>query len=241
MLLEMFIALKLPALGGLGVAAVRRRIRRGKPVSTELIRRGRGDEGTSDYLNTRFLSRIDPKGVRTIVELGAGDGVDALALADYFKAKVITFECMDEAIPVVRRNLDALGDGLDVTLVPLAVSKKTMPDLKATRFDDWARENAPAIEVDLLCIDAQGTELDALKGMGAHLDRLRYIIAEGESYSLDTGRGTVDQVTAYLKERGFRKVVGEVRRNKSHHDLLFVRDGTKTKNDEKRKKRGKQG
>jgi FkbM family methyltransferase len=86
--------------------------------------------------------------------------------------------------------------------------------------------------VDMLCIDLQGYELNALKSMGSYLDSVKYIITE---LSIDPtykdGSSALD-VIKYLADRGFT-YVSSTRYNYnmpdfnakgfSEFDALFVR------------------
>jgi hypothetical protein len=65
-------------------------------------------------------------------------------------------------------------------------------------------DQRPDIErVDMLCIDLQGYELNALISMGQHLSRVKYIIVECVRRSLYVGGATFVDVAAYLGKHGF--------------------------------------
>lgn len=70
------------------------------------------------------------------------------------------------------------------------------------RLDDWCKENS--IErVDGIWMDAQGAELDILRGAGSVLDTVQFIITEAglkPYYHGHTMKADMDQ---YLTERGF--------------------------------------
>ena len=55
-------------------------------------------EATGAYLNEAFTRHINEDDVSTILELGYRNGMDALALADYYDANVFAFECNPDAV-----------------------------------------------------------------------------------------------------------------------------------------------
>ncbi|MEQ1839006.1 MAG: FkbM family methyltransferase, partial [Verrucomicrobiales bacterium] len=59
-------------------------------------------EPISDYLNPRFLEEIDTSSVSTILEFGAHDGRDTLALCLRFGARIHAFECHPDFFPIAR-------------------------------------------------------------------------------------------------------------------------------------------
>ena len=89
-----------------------------KSTSTNLIR---DSIGQGDYLNEKFTSWIDKKTVRTVLEIGSRDAIDALDLSQYYKAHVFAFECNPEAIAICKHNI---GNNPNITLVPLAAWKE---------------------------------------------------------------------------------------------------------------------
>ncbi len=56
---------------------------------------------------------------------------------------------------------------------------------------------------DALILDVQGAELLVLKGAGEWLDHFRYIQAEAADFEAYRGAGTLAEITAFLKARGF--------------------------------------
>jgi FkbM family methyltransferase len=60
------------------------------------------------------------------------------------------------------------------------------------------------VEIDVLKLDLQGYELEALKGCGNLLNRIKAITAEIEFISLYEGQPLFGDVDAFLRESGFR-------------------------------------
>ena len=60
----------------------------------------------SSYLYPKFVHRINPDRIRIIVECGSRDGLDSLALNQFYAPeKIYAFECNPEAIEICKRNL----------------------------------------------------------------------------------------------------------------------------------------
>jgi len=58
------------------------------------------------YLNKRFTCRINPDRIKTIFECGSRDGLDALALWEFFNPeRMFIFECNPESIPICKQNI----------------------------------------------------------------------------------------------------------------------------------------
>lgn len=76
--------------------------------------------------------------------------------------------------------------------------------------------------IDLLCMDVQGAELRALKGLGGMLQQVRYVITEIEIKPLYYGQSVYPEVHAYLKASGLRQAA-EVYRDPWFSDYLYIR------------------
>lgn len=110
--------------------------------------------------------------------------------------------------------------------------KETTVD--GTRLDTFLESNSIG-NIDLLCIDLQGYELNALKSLGRHLERVKYIITECSIENTYTGGATFTELADYLAEFGFqyhssnrfgRKYPDMTLRGFSEFDALFVKNST---------------
>jgi FkbM family methyltransferase len=71
------------------------------------------------------------------------------------------------------------------------------------RLDTFIDENY--IEnIDLLCIDLQGFELNAIKSLGNHLHKVKYIITECSIMSTYTNCSTFKELNDYLTNYNFK-------------------------------------
>ena len=64
-------------------------------------------------------------------------------------------------------------------------------------------------EIDLICMDLQGYELEALKSLSETILNVRYIITECSFISTYLGGCNFDQLYSYLKEFGFEFIVSD--------------------------------
>lgn len=72
-----------------------------------------------------------------------------------------------------------------------------------TRLDTFLAQRPDIERVDMLCIDLQGYELNALISMGSHLSRVKYVIVECAIRSTYVGGAAFVDVAAHLGKHGF--------------------------------------
>jgi FkbM family methyltransferase len=83
---------------------------------------------------------------------------------------------------------------------------QTEVTVEAIRLETYCdREGVRA--PDLLCIDAQGAALRALRGLGRHLDGVRGMIIEIEHREVFAGEDLYPAVDGFLQQAGFRQAV----------------------------------
>lgn len=184
------------------------------------------------YLLTVFTACLPRDRIRRIIEIGSGDGTDALQLQRYYDADVFAFECNPEVLPACERNL---ASHPRITLVPKAVGTLDGPvafhrvingnpyasscfianpeypyeryvqeptEVEMLRLDHWL--DARHIDrVDLLALDVQGSCLDVLHGLGGHLEHVRFIAAELDTRAIYHGEPLAPEVIELLAARGF--------------------------------------
>jgi FkbM family methyltransferase len=73
--------------------------------------------------------------------------------------------------------------------------------ISVKRFDNFARENNIGLdEYNFLNIDVQGYELEVLKGIGEHLNKIDIIIAEVNRDEVYEGCPMIDDIDLYLNK-----------------------------------------
>jgi FkbM family methyltransferase len=102
--------------------------------------------------------------------------------------------------------------------------------VQGIRLDTFISDNQ-IDNVDLLCIDLQGYELNAIKSLGDNLRKVKYIITECSIMSTYTNGSSFEDLTEYLSRYNFKYVLsnrfGETYPNLSlngytEFDALFV-------------------
>ena len=74
--------------------------------------------------------------------------------------------------------------------------------VKGERLDSFMDENGIAA-IDLLCIDLQGYEINALKSLGDKLKTVKYIITECSIQSTYVGGATFNELNSFLSDNNF--------------------------------------
>lgn len=77
--------------------------------------------------------------------------------------------------------------------------------VEAIRLDSFMKQEDIDI-IDLLCMDLQGAELIALKGLGDRIHHVRYIIVEVSFQSYYYGDRLFEDIDEYLVSRFFRRI-----------------------------------
>jgi FkbM family methyltransferase len=81
---------------------------------------------------------------------------------------------------------------------------------------------AACAQLDLLYMDTQGAELKVLRGAGAVLQRMRYVVTEVTRNRMYDGAPQLSDLVAFLEPEGF--TLNNVNFDRHHHgDALFVR------------------
>jgi FkbM family methyltransferase len=75
--------------------------------------------------------------------------------------------------------------------------------VKARRLDR-ALTDLGVESIDLICMDAQGAELNALKGLGNYLNGVKAIITEAEIEPMYHGQSLLKDIMEHLNSFGFR-------------------------------------
>ena len=77
----------------------------------------------STYLQDIFTKHIDKRSIKTIVECGSRDCLDAIELGEYYNPDVIySFECNPESIEVCKENAKNIEN---IKIIPKAVCEKS--------------------------------------------------------------------------------------------------------------------
>ena len=157
----------------------------------------------SNYWDSRFLRHLDV--INTIMEVGARYGDESIKLSQLFSnASIYSFECNPLTKEISRKKLEniknvsffdyGLGDkneslpfysyirGNDgcssfLKRIDFKQTQKQTGIITLKKLKDFVDENN--IEnIDLLCMDVQGYELNILKGAEEYIKKIKFIIME---------------------------------------------------------------
>lgn len=78
--------------------------------------------------------------------------------------------------------------------------------VSAVRLDEFCRDYDIS-SIDMLCMDLQGAEYHALKGLGEILKTVKYIITEAEIVPLYEDQHLIDDIVRLLREFNFELIV----------------------------------
>jgi len=169
----------------------------------------------------------------TIVDGGASSGSTiALLLKQYEAPTIHAFEPNPDAAHALKRQYAALPNvkvyeqalgaeskrlsfnvlnraSSSSMLIPSAVNHRyhagEMEVRRVVQVDQVRLDEVlPVFDIDLLKLDLQGYELEALKGCEKRLDRVKTITTEVEFVPLYEGQALFADIDAYLRGHGFR-------------------------------------
>jgi len=102
--------------------------------------------------------------------------------------------------------------------------------VEGQRLDTFMTDNN-ILNIDLLCIDLQGYELNAIKSLGDKINKVKYIITECSIQNTYINGATFVELYAYLQQNGFTYICSNKFRNNfpdtrltgfSEFDALFI-------------------
>jgi FkbM family methyltransferase len=96
--------------------------------------------------------------------------------------------------------------------------------VKSMRMDDWRQENNIG-PVDMIWMDAQGGELDVLKGAVETLKDVKVILTEVGIGSYYQGQSLKPEIDAFLKTQGFRELEYGFKLNFQYEgDTIYIKE-----------------
>jgi len=159
----------------------------------------------SYYWDGNFLKHLVKNDVKTVFEVGARYGDESKILKMVFpNSKVYSFECNPNTIDICKKNLlnidgiffNAFGLGEKEEYLPFYsyiqnndgassflkridfdYTQKETGIISINRLDNYVKSKN-ITNIDLLCMDVQGYELNVLKGAGDFIRNINYIIME---------------------------------------------------------------
>ena len=95
-------------------------------------------------------------------------------------------------------------------------------DVEAVRLDSFCAKNGVS-EIDLLCMDIEGAEYNALIGLGDYISKVNFIITELYFKPVRSGQACFDVVEPFLKNKGFILLDTLNDGNPQYSNFLFAR------------------
>jgi len=169
------------------------------------------NQGMYDYNNMQLIKMLLVKG-GVLFDIGANIGSFTLIAAEQNQAKVVAFEPHPRTFAILSHNVQ-LNEYHNVTLVNCAVGSQNSQvflsdkpsssinsiqngpgkytiEVPGIRIDDYCAEND--IQPDLIKIDIEGFEFDALLGFGDFLRKAKLIFIEQNGLANERSRGDVE-------------------------------------------------
>ncbi len=198
----------------------------------------------------QFTDYIRSTDVDRILELGSRDGLDAIMLRDHFDAEVVAFECNPPQVrvcesrlkfedkielvpkavwhetgeipffPVVNGNHGASSAFKANPKYPYEQYVQAETAVPCVRLDEWISETG--FKPDLICMDLQGSELAALRGLGKELANVKYLITEVQFSPLYHNTPVLSDLVEFLEPWNMREHT-TIGTNSWFGDALFTR------------------
>ncbi len=119
--------------------------------------------------------------------------------------------CAAESGRSVKFNI-ANNDGMSSSMLSLGAHELVHPEvfytdqvtLTTESLDDIINSKFVGLKIDLLVIDTQGADLEVLRGAKKVLNSINAVAIEVSEYPLYGGGCTVEEITTFLLEFGFR-------------------------------------
>jgi FkbM family methyltransferase len=197
------------------------------------------------YWDKRFLNKINDE-IKIIFEAGARYGDESLKLSDIFpKSQIYSFECNPNTVDICKNKLEnkenikfmpyGLGnkneqlpfysyidnnDGASSFFLRIdaETSQVSNENINIKKLSSFMKENN-IDNIDLLCMDVQGFELNILKGAEEYLEKIKYVIMEEPKSIINTNylpenvhskyinSPTSQEIHTFMLEKNFIEIV----------------------------------
>ena len=131
-------------------------------------------------------------------------------------------------------NFNVASNGQSSSVLEFGSHSESYPEIKfvtsievvTTRLDEILKK---PLDFEFINLDIQGAELEALKGLSEVLDAVKYIYTEVNKEEVYKGCATADQIEAYLRDKGFRKISTRWVAGKGWGDSFYARKDVQVK------------
>ncbi len=167
----------------------------------------------TNYWDNRFLQHLKINDIKHVFEVGSRYGNESIKLNTIFhNSEIYSFECNPNTIDKCKMNLSNI-DGIHFYDFGLGETEQKLPFYSYTKNNDGASSFLKRIDfdltqqesgvisikrldnfvksekiqnIDILCMDVQGYELNVLKGTGEFIKNIKYIIMEEPKQTINT-------------------------------------------------------
>ena len=212
----------------------------------------------TNYWDKRFLDKINNE-PKVIFEVGARYGDESIKLSQIFKkSQIYSFECNPNTVNICKnkleghKNINFIGKGLGdqnnklpfysyiknndgassfYKRIDADSTQKITGHIEITKISDIMKQYN-LDNIDLLCMDVQGFELNVLKGAEKYLEKVNYIIMEEpnpiinlnelpkNTYSKYINSPTPNEIKEFMIKNNFIETV-RIAENKIEHNVMY--------------------
>lgn len=189
---------------------------------------------------------IKPK---QILHVGAHLAEESKDYTEYFQAPVIWVEAQPELCKKLKQSLDMVLNSvieacvldqndlvvtLNVTsnsqstsILQFGTHSNTYPDVRVTESVTVRTKRLDSLlngkkVPDFINLDIQGVELKAIMSLGVLIDQVEVIYTEVNKRQVYVGCSLIQDIDAYLKKYGFRRIATRWKRRSGWGDALYV-------------------
>ena len=192
--------------------------------------------------------KVQPKGV---LHVGAHLAEEAVEYTRHNWGKVIWIEAQADLADLLRNKLDPQHNEVinatvwgtsgitfefnvssstqSSSLLNFGTHKKDYPDIVFTKSYSVVTSTLDDIldsesDFNFINLDIQGAELEALKGLGVHINKAKWIYSEVNKKEVYENCSDVNEIDQYLQERGFKRVATRWVKRQGWGDALYIRE-----------------
>ena len=179
----------------------------------------------SNYWDNLFLQHLVINNIKQVFEIGARYGDESIQLKKtFYNSEICSFECNPNTVEKCKINLTNI-EGICLYDFGLGEKEQKIPFYSYTKNNDGASSFLKRIDfestqkdsglismkrlddfvkskdiqnIDLLCMDIQGYELNVLKGAGDFIKNIKYIIMEEPKPIINTNYLPVNIHSKYI-------------------------------------------
>ena len=166
---------------------------------------------------------------KSILHIGAHTAEEKsdYEIAGWASIGIIWVEAQEELCKIIQIEFKITNNGQSSSLLDFGIHEKNYPDInfiakktfKSVRLDSLLNEKD---NFDLINIDVQGVEKEALEGLGNLITKANYIYSEVNNEQVYQNCTIVKDLDLFLKQFGFKRVVTKWVQGAGWGDALYI-------------------